>query len=100
MARPSLSIEAAQGPVFESFFQYLDDHLRDNGQDGRYFQPLSSAEPGVTPEQQTSFRTGQVRPIGAQGWRRTWVARGPDYQIVGHIDLRGRLAPHLPQAAN
>jgi ribosomal protein S18 acetylase RimI-like enzyme len=79
------------------FFGYLDDHLADNGQGGRYFQPLPKSESSFPLDKQLSFCNGLAVPVGEHGWRRAWIARGAGDTIVGHVDLRGhpeRFAAH------
>ena len=50
-----------------------------------------------TYEKEQLFRAGLNLPVGSPGWRRAWVARASDRQIVGHVDLRShpvRFAEH------
>jgi ribosomal protein S18 acetylase RimI-like enzyme len=92
------SIEALSPVDFDEFITYLDDHLRENGSpDVGYFQPLSRSAASFPEERKVAFRAGLEIAVGEPGWRRAWVARGPEQQILGHIDLRGhaeRYAAH------
>lgn len=92
------SIEALSPADFDEFITYLDDHLRENGSpDVGYFQPLSRSASSFPEERKAAFRTGLEIAVGESGWRRAWVARGAEGQILGHIDLRGhaeRYAAH------
>lgn len=76
------------GADFAAFIVYLNDHLADNGVEGKYFQPLPRSRSVFPAEREAAFRDGLAIPVGAKGWRRAWVARSADRQIVGHIDLR------------
>jgi ribosomal protein S18 acetylase RimI-like enzyme len=83
-----LPIESVEGDAFDGFFLYLNAMLKDNGNEGIYFQPLSKGESHFPSEKEKSFRDGADVVIGSPGWRRTWVMRNNDGQIAGHIDLR------------
>lgn len=93
-----LSIEALAPAGFDAFLDYLNDHLADNGNNGRpYFQPLSRHASHFPADKAEAFRNGMQQPIMEAGWRRVWVARDGDGRIAGHIDLRAhaeRLAAH------
>ena len=92
---PSINLVEAQ--EFDQFLAYINDHLSDNGSSGTYFQPLPRKESTFPPERAVAFRSGLALPVGQAGWRRLWVARNLDDQIVGHIDLRShaeRFAEH------
>lgn len=96
-AQPGISIELVEGSGFDQFFQYLNDHLGDNGEHGLYFQPVARSDSSFLPEKEKAFRAGLGVPVGNPGWRKAWIARGLNNEIVGHIDLRGhpeRFAPH------
>jgi ribosomal protein S18 acetylase RimI-like enzyme len=92
------SIDALSPVDFDEFITYLDDHLRENGSpDVGYFQPLSRSAASFPEERKAAFRAGLEIAVGEPGWRRAWVARGAEQQILGHIDLRGhaeRYAAH------
>jgi ribosomal protein S18 acetylase RimI-like enzyme len=91
-------IELLEPSEFDSFFTYLNRHVSENGDSKTgYFQPLPRAESTFTSERASAFIAGFELAIGAHGWRRAWVARGDDRQILGHIDLRShreRYAAH------
>jgi ribosomal protein S18 acetylase RimI-like enzyme len=77
----------------DDFLTYLNDHLLDNGRDGRpLFQPMPRGQ-GFPPEKAAGFRNGAQAPLGQPGWRRVWVVENA-HGIMGHIDLRSR-----PEAA-
>jgi RimJ/RimL family protein N-acetyltransferase len=94
----SMSIEPLQAHDFAEFITYLNDHLADNGSaEAGYFQPLPRSGSSFPAERASAFRDGIAAAVGTQGWRRAWVARAKDRQIVGHIDLRAhpeRFAEH------
>jgi ribosomal protein S18 acetylase RimI-like enzyme len=84
-----LQIEALPPAGFDAFLDYLNDHLADNGSDGRpYFQPLSRQSSRFPADKAEAFRNGLQTPVSEPGWRRLWVARDGDGRIAGHIDLR------------
>jgi len=88
-----MTIEAVTTSSLDSFIEYLNDHLADNGVGGRYFQPLPENASRVPPQMEEAFRSGVEIPVGNPGWSRQWVARSPDRKIIGHIGLRARLEP-------
>jgi len=75
------------GAGFDAFAAYLDDHLRDNGVGGVWFQPMAAGS-GLPPEREAAWRAALNVPVGAPGWRRLWVARDATGAIAGHVDLR------------
>jgi RimJ/RimL family protein N-acetyltransferase len=91
-------IESVDEPASDEFFRYLNDHRADNGtEEAGYFLPLSQSESRLPYAKEESFRAGLAVPVGSPGWRRAWVARVANGQIVGHIDLRShpeRFAEH------
>lgn len=88
-AAASLQILVVEPEGFDAFVAYLNDHLRDNGADGSYFQPMSRVESRLPPEREAAWRAGLGIPVGTPGWRRLWIARDAgDGSIAGHIDLR------------
>ena len=91
---PPLCIELVEGPAFDAFFQYMDDHVSDNGRDGAYFQPMSMTESRFPPEKAKTFVSGLHASVGTSGWRRAWVARDAAGAIVGHVDLRAHPENH------
>src|SRR5262249_2483911 len=79
----------------DCFFEYLDDHLVDNGKgETPLFQPQSRQAPGFTAEKVEKFRNALEVPVGAPQWRRAWAAFGPTNSILGHVDLRGHEEPY------
>ena len=88
MTAPPLIEPLAAGDLAE-FIAYLNDHLADNGtRETGYFQPLPRSSSFFPADRMAGFRTGFDAAVGAKGWRRVWVARSGQRQIVGHIDLR------------
>lgn len=88
MTAPPL-IEALAADDLAEFIAYLNDHLADNGTRGTgYFQPLPRSSSFFPADRVAAFRTGFDAAVGAKGWRRVWVARSSQRQIVGHVDLR------------
>ncbi len=78
----------------DAFMAYVNDQLAENGAHGvGYFQPMSRESPVVPPEKVKAFITGLGTPVSAPGWRRGWVARLRDGQVIGHLDLRARPEP-------
>lgn len=73
----------------DKFFEYLDDHLSDNGKaNTSFFQPLSSKHSKLSEEMKESFNIGLSIQVGHPGWRRIWVATDQSNEVLGHIDLR------------
>jgi ribosomal protein S18 acetylase RimI-like enzyme len=95
---PGIAIEPISESGCDEFFRYLNDHRSDNGTaETGYFIPISQSESRHPYEKEPSFRDGLKLLIGSPGWRRVWVARASDRQIVGHVDLRShpvRFAEH------
>ncbi|WP_035372826.1 GNAT family N-acetyltransferase [Pseudoduganella violaceinigra] len=89
----TFTIRPLRAEELAAFFDYLNDHLRDNGRGGTpLFQPMSRSSAGFPPEKVNGFSTGLHAGFGQQGWRRVWVALTGE-QIIGHIDLRSRPDP-------
>jgi len=86
------TIEPLPETEFESFLRYLNDHLRDNGGEQGFFQPLPAGA-GLAPARTEAMRAGLAIAVGKPGWRRAWGARALDGDLIGHIDLRGRAEP-------
>jgi RimJ/RimL family protein N-acetyltransferase len=82
------AIEALDATDFGAFIAYLNDHLYDNGGEAGYFQPMPRRQSFLPADRQAAFRNGFDVAVGEKGWRRAWLARSADRQIVGHIDLR------------
>ena len=95
---PGIIIEALGDSGCDEFFQYLNNHRSDNGKgETGYFLPLSQSESRHPYDKEEPFRAGLNVPVGSPGWRRLWVARASNRQIVGHVDLRShpvRFAEH------
>jgi ribosomal protein S18 acetylase RimI-like enzyme len=92
------NIESVDESGCNAFFRYLNDHRSDNGEgETGYFLPLSQSESRLPYDKEEPFRAGLNLPVGSPGWRRLWVARTPNRQIVGQVDLRShpvRFAEH------
>lgn len=90
-----LPIEPLAAAEADAFFAYLNDHLRDNGSAGTgYFQPLARQASRFPADREQAFREGLAIAVGTPGWRRAWVARSAQGQIVGHVDLRAPAEPY------
>jgi len=85
-----ITIRSASAADLPAFFDYLDDHLSDNGVGGTpLFQPMARAQSAFPPDKRAAFERGMVVPLVGPGWRRLWLAVDGD-AIRGHIDLRVR----------
>lgn len=95
---PDFSIEPLAPSTCDEFFDYLAAQWSDNGVDGApYFLPLPQGCARVPADKADAFRDGLGIPVGAPCWRRAWLLRSPQRQIVGHVDLRAhpeRYAAH------
>lgn len=83
-------------PIGESecdeFFLYLNNHRSDNGKgEYGYSIPISQSKSCLPYDKEKVFRAGLNVLVGSPGWRRVWVARASNRQIVGHIDLWSHL---------
>ena len=88
-ATTGISIEPIDTSQFDEFLKYLGDQLSDNGKGATpYFAPLAPGDSLLTPEKVAAFRDGLQLPVGSRGWRRAWVARSANRQLIGHVDLR------------
>lgn len=91
----TFAITAILPDEFDEFIAYLNEHLSENGTcEVGYFQPLSRSTSSFSLDRETVFRAGLAIPVGDQGWRRAWLARGREGEIIGHIDLRGHNERH------
>jgi ribosomal protein S18 acetylase RimI-like enzyme len=80
-----------QAGLEDDFFRYLHQHLQDNGSpEVGYFQPLPRSESRLTEKKEAQFRASLKLPFGTPGWRKIWVARSEQGEILGHVDLRAR----------
>ena len=78
----------------DTFVAYLEDHSKDNGQNGGIlFQPFSRHDKWIGAEKLAAFRAGLETEVGAMNWRRLWAAFDASGAISGHVDLRGRHEP-------
>lgn len=77
--------------IEDDFFRYLHQHLLGNGSpETGYFQPLPRSESRLSEKKEAQFRASLKLPFGTPGWRKTWVARNAQGEILGHVDLRAR----------
>lgn len=88
--RSAPAIHAVDRHSLPLFFDYLDDHLQDNGRNGMpLFQPMPRSQSAFSPDKAAAFTRGLEVAIGQPGWRRAWIAAGHE-GILGHVDLRAR----------
>lgn len=92
---PGWTIESLQGNEFDSFVNYLNEHVSSNGSLSEgYFQPIPRASSFLSPERAAAFRAGLDISVGDLGWRRAWVLRDSSGHIGGHVDLRSHPDEH------
>lgn len=71
------------------FFNYLENHLSENGQDGTpLFQPLSREITGIPESTKDKFAQGFSSEFSELSWRQLWLVKDSSEHIRGHIDLR------------
>lgn len=86
--------ELAEG-MSEEFFQYLEQHIAENGQEGNIvFLPLSKDQSTLSDALKEKFLEGMHKPYGENGWRKAWIATHANNQIIGHIDIRSHNQPN------
>jgi ribosomal protein S18 acetylase RimI-like enzyme len=94
MDRQDLVIRPIGSAGLDAFIAYLEDQLKDNGQNGTpLFQPTSRHETRIAADRVASFRVGMETPVGEAKWRRVWCAFDPIGAIIGHVDLRAHQDP-------
>ncbi|WP_196888479.1 GNAT family N-acetyltransferase [Aureivirga sp. CE67] len=87
-----IKIKEIEPEDYDTFFNYLDNHLSENGSEANeIFQPLTTEQSILTEEWKYKFKTGFEKDFGEIGWRKLWIAENLDNQIVGHIDIRSRM---------
>jgi len=90
----AIAIGPASQDDLPALFAYLGEQLAENGRDGApLFQPMARIDTGVPEPMRERFTQGMATPLDGIGWRRVWLARRLDGEIVGHIDLRGYPEP-------
>jgi len=86
-----VTIQVIQPDDFDIFMIYLNHHLSENGEGENLFQPLSKAQLNMDLEWEKKFRDGFSKEYGEVGWRKLWVAKMEENEVVGHIDIRSRI---------
>jgi RimJ/RimL family protein N-acetyltransferase len=90
----ALTIRAVEPADHAAFFDYLNDHVSDNGKDGTaLFQPMPRSQKRIHESKLTAFADALLVELGQPGWRRASIATAADGAIAGHIDLRARPEP-------
>ena len=79
---------------FEDFMNYLTIHLSENGKDNHFFQPVSKDQLNLDAEWQEKFKAGLTKTWGETIWRKLWLAKNRENQILGHVDIRSRNEPN------
>ncbi len=75
----------------KEFFDYLNDHISDNGKDDTpMFLPISRQDLKLPKEIEKSFKEGQDISMDGKGWRRIFIASNNEGKIIGHIDLKSQ----------
>lgn len=87
----SITVEEIKLEEFTEFFRYLSKHLSENGMGNDIlFLPLSKDQLQKDHEWEEKFMTGFHKEFGRTGWRKLWIAKNHENQIIGHIDIRSR----------
>jgi hypothetical protein len=80
---------------FQTFADYLNDHLSDNGAEGLpLFQPIARSDCHFQGDRAAGFRCALDVQALDPGWRRVWVAV-LDQAMVGHVDLRAHPSANM-----
>lgn len=85
-----ITIEEINQDSLNDFIEYLKIHLSENGDDNRFFLPLSKEQSKFSSEWEEKFKNGLGKKFGETGWRKLWIGLNQENKIVGHIDIRSR----------
>jgi len=81
-------VEAKRSDL-DSFFEYIGGQLLENADDDSpLFQPIPKESCLVSEQLKTKFQDGFECSLGEHGWRKLWVIKDSNEQVIGHIDLR------------
>ncbi|WP_428241946.1 GNAT family N-acetyltransferase [Gynuella sp.] len=84
-----MNIVLADRADLSPFLEYLERQLQDNGtQQTPLFQPVSRYQNTLPPETREKFQKGINAVYESADWRKLWLAKSADGQIMGHVDLR------------
>ena len=84
-----IEIKPLLADQIDDFFDYLNDHILDNGKNNTpLFLPISREHLNLPPTLIDNFKDGQSISINKLGWRRVFIAINKQNEIVGHIDLK------------
>jgi len=85
-----IKVEEIEEDNFRIFLEYLNNHLSENGNNDFYFLPLTKEQSKFSQDLESKFKIGITKEIGQKGWRKLWVAKNKNNNIIGHIDIRSR----------
>ena len=85
-----VKIEEIEESYIKTFLEYLYSHLSENGTNNFFFLPLMKEQSNIGNNWEDKFRIGMKKQLGEVGWRKLWVAKNGDNNIIGHIDIRHR----------
>jgi len=84
-----VKIEPLISNAIDDFFEYLTDHVSDNGKNNMpLFLPISKEDLALPPKLIDGIRVGQWTAVHEPGWRRVLIASNKKNEIIGHIDLK------------
>lgn len=85
----AFSIIPLSGDRLHAFFEYLHDHISDNGAHQQpLFLPIAREDLGLSQELRARFEEGLAADFNSRRWRRVLIALTEEGKIIGHCDLR------------
>lgn len=74
---------------FDSFFEYLNHHISENGaKNNLLFLPLSKTQSHLNTPWKEDFVSSLNSKTTDSNWCKIWIAINQDHKIVGHVDIR------------
>ena len=84
----AIKIEELEIILLENFSNYLGKQMLENGNGDHLIQPLSRKQSILDKGLLDKFRNGIRMNFGETGWRKVWITKNKEGEIIGHIDIR------------